>query len=179
MGILGKDLFDFSRPRTNTKIEFGSACYWVEHESEQVPYGSVLTEILNLDCTPFQETLDTLNQVVEAKDYSAAPRAFMDLLKCFESLPLYRIYLVDYYFLGNLRVEEFVVGEARDAFAELIIDGETKLPQFVQQCVDDIQFIQRRYAWFLDSMARSSKRKKARGKNLWQNRSQHMRLKHL
>ena len=108
MGILGKDLFDFSRPRTNTKIEFGSACYWVEHESEQIPYGSVLTEILNLDCTPFQEVLDTLNQVVEAKDYSAAPRAFMDLLKCFESLPLYRIYLVDYYFLGNLRVEEFL-----------------------------------------------------------------------
>ena len=38
MAILGKDLFDFSRPRTNTKIEFGLTCYWVEHESEQVPY---------------------------------------------------------------------------------------------------------------------------------------------
>ena len=163
MGILGKDLFDFSRPRTNTKIEFGSACYWVEHESEQIPYGSVLTEILNLDCTPFQETLDTLNQVVKAKNYSAAPRAFMDLLKCFESLPLYRIYLVDYYFLGNLRVEEFVVGEARDAFAELVIDGETKLPQFVQQCVDDIQFIQRRYAWFLDSMFEGKEFEKKKG----------------
>ena len=49
MGVLGKDIFDFHRPQTNTKVEFGASAYWVEDRPEPQPYGAVLTEILNLD----------------------------------------------------------------------------------------------------------------------------------
>ena len=49
MGVLGKDLLDFHRPRTNTKVEFGASGYWVESHPTMQPYGAVLTEILNLD----------------------------------------------------------------------------------------------------------------------------------
>ena len=58
MGVLGKDLLDFHRPRTNTKVEFGASGYWVESHPTMQPYGAVLTEILNLDAAPFQELLD-------------------------------------------------------------------------------------------------------------------------
>ena len=60
MGVLGKDLFDFHRPQTNTKVEFGASAYWVEDRTMPQPYGAVLTEILNLDVAPFQELLLSL-----------------------------------------------------------------------------------------------------------------------
>ena len=47
MGVLGKDLFDLSRPRTHVKIQFGATGYWVEHAAAPLPYGTVLTELLN------------------------------------------------------------------------------------------------------------------------------------
>ena len=58
MGVLGKDLFELHRPQTNTKVEFGASAYWVEDRTKPQPYGTVLTEVLNLDVAPFQELLD-------------------------------------------------------------------------------------------------------------------------
>ena len=68
MGVLGKDLLDFHRPRTNTKVEFGASGYWVESHPTMQPYGAVLTEILNLDAAPFQELLDQYRKAVAEKD---------------------------------------------------------------------------------------------------------------
>lgn len=67
MSVLGKDLFDFQRSHTNTKVEFGASGYWVEMVPEMQPYGTVLTEILNLDVTPFQKLLDRLNTAVHER----------------------------------------------------------------------------------------------------------------
>ncbi len=67
MGVLGKDIFDFHRPRTNTKVEFGASAYWVESKPTMQPYGAVLTEILNLDVAPFQELLDQLEQPLQKR----------------------------------------------------------------------------------------------------------------
>ena len=67
MGVLGKDLLDFHRPRTNTKVEFGASGYWVESNPAMQPYGAVLMEILNLDATPLQESLDQYRNAVAEK----------------------------------------------------------------------------------------------------------------
>ena len=98
MGVLGKDLFDLQRPHTNTKVEFGAFGYWVEFVPDLQPYGAVLTEVLNLDVTPFQELLDRLNAAVQEKNYDAAPQAYMDnvipsdgLLRC--NVPLSTLYI--------------------------------------------------------------------------------------
>ena len=135
----------------------------MEHNESPIPYGAILTEILKLDIAAFQKTLDRLEQVVEAKDYTAAPRAYMDVLNTLGSLPLYRLYLEDFRAFGEWQVEGFVVGEARDAFAEFVIEEDRKLSTFVQQTFDDIRFIQRRYAWFLDSMAKDKQFEKKKG----------------
>ena len=86
MSVLGKDLFDFQRSHTNTKVEFGVSGYWVEMVAEMQPYGTVLTEILNQDVTPFQKLLDRLNTAVREKNYDDAPRAYMDMQKGMETL---------------------------------------------------------------------------------------------
>lgn len=78
MGVLGKDIFDFHRPQTNTKVEFGASAYWVEDRPEPQPYGAVLTEVLNLDVAPFQELLDQLNTAVQEESDDVL-RAYMDM----------------------------------------------------------------------------------------------------
>ena len=150
MGVLGKDIFDFHRPQTNTKVEFGASSYWVEDRPEPQPYGAVLTEVLNLDVAPFQELLDQLNTAVQEKSDDVL-RAYMDMKKGLASLPLYRLYLEDFRVFGDMPVEAFAVGEAQDAFAALMMQEDNDLPAFMQQ-IDDIRLIQERYAWFLDGV---------------------------
>ena len=151
MGVLGKDLFNFHRPQTNTKVEFGASAYWVEDRPESQPYGAALTEILNLDVAPFQKLLDRLNTAVQEKSGDVL-RAYMDMKKGLASLPLYRLYLEDFRVFGDMPVEEFVVGEAQDAFVEFMMQEDNDLPAFMQQQIDDIRLIQERYAWFLDGI---------------------------
>ena len=169
MGVLGKDLFDLHRPQTNTKVEFGASAYWVEDRPMPQPYGAVLTEILNLDVAPFQELLDRLNTAVQEKSGDVL-RAYMEMKKGLASLPLYRLYLEDFRVFGDMPVEEFVVGDAQDAFAEFIMQEDNDLPAFMQQQISDIRLIQERYAWFLDGVfadAVFEKEKRARRKFLW------------
>lgn len=102
MSVLGKDLFDFQRSHTNTKVEFGASGYWVEMVPEMQPYGTVLTEILNLDVTPFQKLLDRLNTAVHEKNYDDAPQCLYGHAEGFwisaalpivsDGLPLFRRY---------------------------------------------------------------------------------------
>ena len=76
----------------------------------------------------------------------------MDMKKGLASLPLYRLYLEDFRVFGDMPVEEFVIGDAQDAFAEFMMQEDNDLPAFMQQQIDDIRLIQERYAWFLDGV---------------------------
>lgn len=169
MSVLGKDLFDFQRSHTNTKVEFGASGYWVEMVPEMQPYGTVLTEILNLDVTPFQKLLDRLNTAVHEKNYDDAPRAYMDMQKGFGSLPLYRLYLMDFRYFGDMKIEEFVGEEAREAFAEYVINEEREIPSFMQQQIRIFSSFRSgmRGFWIRFLQTLCLKRKKAREKNLW------------
>ena len=152
MGTLGKDLFDIRRPRRNTKVEFGESCYWVESNPVPQPYGTILTEILNLDTAPYQAVMDRLDDVIKHKNSKEAPRAYLDMLSVSAELPLYRLYATDFQMLKDIPVEMLVVGEAREALEEHVIEQKSDTPVFVQKQLDDIRFIQERYAWFLDSV---------------------------
>lgn len=172
MGVLGKDIFDLSRPRTSTRVRFGEGGYWVEDVPEMQVYGSILTEILNLDLAPFQAAVGAVDQVIEKRDSDAAPRAFMDLCGAVGSLPLYRLYREDLRFFGGMQVEQFVVGEARDAFGEFVLEGDSRLLEFARRTLAELAEIQKRYGGFWGGCPRGRwwKRKRARGKNLWPSR---------
>ena len=151
MGVLGKDLLDFHRPRTNTKVEFGASGYWVESHPTMQPYGAVLTEILNLNAAPFQELLDQYRKTVAEKDAEQAAQAFQAVTNGFASLPLYRLYWNDVQLFASMDVRELFVGEAQEAFREYVMQDDT-LPRFMQEQLDAIRLIQERYAWFLDGI---------------------------
>ena len=153
MAILGKDLLDLHRPHTNTRVEFGASCYWVESTPKPQPYGAILTEVLNLDTEPLQHLLDGLNAVIQQRDLTAAPCAYLAMKKGFGSLPLYRLYLEDVHAYGDMEAEDVAVGGAQEAFAEFVVDGMDNLPSFMQHQLDDIRFIQKRYTWFLDTLS--------------------------
>ena len=86
MGVLGKDLLDFHRPRTNTKVEFGASGYWVESNPAMQPYGAVLTEILNLDAHHFRNYWISIGKRLQKLIRSRQRRRFspwqMDLCLC-------------------------------------------------------------------------------------------------
>ena len=151
MGVLGKDLLDFHRPRTNMKVEFGAPGYWVESNPAMQPYGAVLTEILNLDAAPFQELLNPYRNAVAEKDAEQAARAFQAVANGFASLPLYRLYWNDVQLFASMDVSELFVGDAQEAFCEYVMQDDT-LPRFMQEQLDAIRLIQERYAWFLDGI---------------------------
>ena len=141
MGVLGKDLLDFHRPRTNTKVEFGASGYWVESHPTMQPYGAVLTEILNLDAAPFQELLDQYRNAVAEANSEQAAQAFQAVANGFASLPLYRLYWNDVQLFASMDVSELFVGEAQEAFREYVMQDDT-LPRFMQEQLDAIRLIQ-------------------------------------
>ena len=151
MGVLGKDIFDFHRPQTNTKVEFGASAYWVEDRPEPQPYGAVLTEVLNLDVAPFQELLNPYRKAVAERDAEQAAQAFQAVANGFASLPLYRLYWNDVQLFASMDVSELFVGDAQEAFCEYVMQDDT-LPRFMQEQLDAIRLIQERYAWFLDGI---------------------------
>ncbi len=151
MGVLGKDLLDFHRPRTNTKVEFGASGYWVESNPAMQPYGAVLTEILNLDAAPFQELLNSYRKAVAERDAEQAAQAFQAVANGSASLPLYRLYWNDVQLFASMDVSELFVGDAQEAFCEYVMQDDT-LPRFMQEQLDAIRLIQERYAWFLDGI---------------------------
>ena len=151
MGVFGKDLLDFYRPRTNTKVEFGASGYWVESNPAMQPYGAVLTEILNLDAAPLQELLDQYQKAVAEANSEQAVQAFQAVANGFASLPLYRLYWNDVQLFASMDVSELFVGEAQEAFREYAMQDDT-LPRFMQEQLDAIRLIQERYAWFLDGV---------------------------
>lgn len=160
MGVLGKDLFEVTRSRTHVKVQFGLEGYWIESLPTPLLYGEVLTEILNCDVTPFENTLSSLDDVVQRGDTKAAARVFMDTVAEFSALPYFRLFLSDLQFLKELCVEELVVGEARTALEEHIFAEGKKDAASMREQINDIRFVQKRYTWFLEEAFQGAFEKK-------------------
>ena len=71
----------------------------------------------------------------------------MDMKKGFGSLPLYRLYLADFRYFGDMEIENFVEGEAQEAFEEYVVNAESELPPFMQQQVKDMTISPRLVKW--------------------------------
>ena len=172
MGTLGKDLFDIRRPRRNTRVEFGESCYWVESNPAPQPYGTILTEILNLDTAPYQAVMDRLDDIVKNKNSREAPRAYLDMLSVSAELPLYRLYATDYQMLKDIPVEMLVVGEAREAFEEHVIEQNPIRRSLSKSNWTISGSFRNATHGSLTQCSRESalKRKRAREKNLWRSK---------
>ena len=78
MGVLGKDLLDLKRPLTHTKVQFGEKLYWIENNPKGIPYGTVLTELLNYDASAYIEAVQQFRDAAERKNDEDVIRAMDD-----------------------------------------------------------------------------------------------------
>ncbi len=91
MGMLGKDLLDIYRPRTHVRVEFGEAEYWVENDPQPIPYGTVLTKLLDVDAEEYKNCLSLLR---ETDPESEAYRVRLaDATAALAKLPFFRNFL--------------------------------------------------------------------------------------
>ena len=136
MGILGKDLFNLKRPNTHIKVRFGDSGYWIEDMEEALPYGTILTELLNYDAEPYHRMYEKWTQ---AKGEREKAESAIGMIKEIQSLPLYCLV-----FLPDLM-------------------NEKRLEQVSRNAEHDLRLIQERYAWFLTEMYKDAPPEKKKG----------------
>ena len=140
MGVLGKDYLDLYRPLTHTKVQFGESRYWVEHNKQEFPYGTILTAILNYDAQPYLEAVQRLKDAVAAQNDGEVLTALEEVRNMFLQMPLYNAYL------GGMGMLDVYLG-----MPQFIDDIYNEL-QFLEPlyfAAEDIPAIQKRYTWFL------------------------------
>ena len=142
MGVLGKDLLDLKRPLTHTKVQFGEKSYWIEDNPKGIPYGTVLTELLNYDATAYIEATQQFRDAVEEKNDEDVICTLTALREEFLKLPFYNLYMetigwIDMYL-------------AAPQFIDAIYENIDKL-SFFYHAAEDIPLIQKQYGWFIDS----------------------------
>lgn len=140
MGVLGKDYLDFERPITHTKVQFGEKQYWIEENTLGIPYGTILTDILNFDATTYINAVDLFRRSLEQADNHIALQAFLSVREEFLKLPFYSRYMDT---LGWFDIFTFAPN-----FIEEIKQEMDKI-SFLFYAAEDIPLIQERYAWFI------------------------------
>ncbi len=160
MGVLGKDLFDFRRPRTHVKVQFGEDGYWIEDRSELIPYGTTLLAVLELDARKYCGLVERLEDRIAARDRVGTLKAFSPMVNAFVRLPLYNLYIRKPNLVEAEIFYRMSSGEARTSIADDIIHDDGAILNKYRWARDDVLLIQRRYAWFLDEMAKSRRKEK-------------------
>ena len=138
MGTLGKDLFDVDRPRTHTMVCFGEQEYWIEDRHKGIPYGEILTELLDADVSAYQKSLARLREAMESGNgYSGRLKTIRTRLM---ELPFFR----------------YLPRRGR---------GMSPAPteEYCFQVGRDLTLIQERYAWFLDEVFSNAVPEKKKG----------------
>lgn len=142
MGVLGKDLLDLKRPLTHTKVQFGEKLYWIENNPKGIPYGTVLTELLNYDASAYIEAVQQFRDAAERKNDEDVIRTLTALRTEFLKLPFYNTYMET---LGWIDMY-LVAPQLIDAIYE-----DIDRLSFFYHAAEDIPLIQKQYAWFIDS----------------------------
>lgn len=163
MAVMGKDVFDLYRPHTHTKIQFGDKGYWVEWGSDCLPYGAILTEILNCSIADYTAKLSVVEQAVANKDPELLSERLEALMLAFMKLPLYRLYILEPEAIESdwfwRSIEE---GKQPDLISSMLKDTDAFLLKYIR-ARDDILYIQKRYGWFLESLFKNQPFEKKKG----------------
>ncbi len=163
MGVLGKDLFDIGRPIDHVKVRFGDQQYWIEHCELPQTYGTILTELLNYDASEYCQAIDRLLLEKGKRDSRETLKVFEEVIRKFAHLPYYRLYVEDYDTL-ELGIIGGLINDANaPALADKIIADDGHILNRYVWARDDILFIQRRYTWFLDELAKGQTPEKKKG----------------
>ena len=138
MAVLGKDLLDFRRPLTHTKVQFGEKLYWIEENSKGIPYGTVLTELLNYDAAAYIETVQQFRGAAERKNDEDVLRTLTALkeefLKFLEALMEASPEIVEKYMSENVKTYIGILRDDRVKEKPVLTDGGKKILKYMQEC---------------------------------------------
>lgn len=163
MAVLGKDLFDLGRPHTHTKVLFGEKEYWVEDRPELHPYGTVLTELLDYPAERYLERLSEFDRAMKSreKDREKIVDAFYQVAEEFIRLPFYHFYI------DQLDTLEPMIGlyflYDKSELANILLENEGHILDKYIWAGEDLQMIQDRYSWFLETLYQDTVFEKRKG----------------
>lgn len=163
MSILGKDLIDWHRPKTHTKVQFGNDRYWVENIPRSYPYGNTLVTLLNYDAGEYFTSLDRLTQTIEKKDRAETQTAFLNVVEGFIRLPFYRLFIEDIYAIEPETAWLWREDADKLGMADSVIADDGRILNKYCQARDDIRLIQERYPWYLGELFRDQTPEKKKG----------------
>ncbi len=163
MGILGKDLFDIGRPITHTKVQFGRDAYWIEDNPVPYPYGSMLTRLLDYDAAPYLALVSTLQDFIKTGDRKETLSSFCEVVNAFIRLPFYRSYIQDHAALEPMFLLPYFETGDDVSLTDIILKDDGRILNKYLWAAEDIQMIQTRYAWFLDTMFAGQPPEKKKG----------------
>lgn len=151
MAVLGKDLLDFNRPLTHTEIRFGAHGYWVENDTVELPYGTILIELLSYDVSDYAAKLERLSNAISQKEPHETMKAFIELVTHFITLPLYNRYVPNPESVERMLDLAHCGPMGLDSIVDDLFSGEISLDRY-RWALEDIRLIQDRYTWFLDEL---------------------------
>ena len=145
-------MLDYNRPKTHTQIQFGEKSYWIEDNPTEIRYGEILTFLLNFDVADYAVALFDLQQARTAADREKTQKTFLALREKFIKLPLYRTYISSGSSLEPYLYRGFDEPENEFMLADAVITDDGKIMNKYVWALEDIQFIQQRYKWFLTEL---------------------------
>lgn len=151
MGVLGKDLSDYRRPVEHTKVQFGAKGYWIEDVVIPLPYGAVLTELLNYDIEAYCQKIAALEAAISEKDLGAISDHFFALAEELAAMPFYRVFIRFLETADPFAYLASISENARRYVAEDILAGDDSYLRRYYQLREELAVIQQQYTWFLDS----------------------------
>ena len=150
---------ELSLPLTRIRVRFGASGFWIEDSTTPLPYGTILTELLDFPAEPYFRVLRVLEQAMNSGSGETAARAFRQLVDAFLTLPLYnRLGQVD-----KLRLEPTLLFRDTELGMMLAADGGRILEKY-RMAQEDLSLIQTRYVWFLDQLGRGMESEKKKGR---------------
>lgn len=162
MAVLGKDLLDFNRPLTYTKIRFGTNGYWVKDAPTELPYSTILIEILSYDVSDYAVKLEHLSNAISEKELRKTLKAFTELVAHFITLPLYNRYVPNPESVERMLVLAHCGQMGLDSIVDDLFNGEISLERYYW-ALENILLIQDRYTWFLDGLFNHVQPEKKKG----------------
>ena len=161
MNFLDKYIVDPNYSVFHAQVYFGDEEYWIGNRSSPISYCEILTQVLNYDLAPYRAALEYYLDCFDRKDSEEIVAAHDNLYLAFGKLPLYEHFYRKKNHPYRTRME--LIGDDREETLAKYIFRDTSTRDRYLQVRDDIEFIQGRYAWFLDEMLGSQDSGKKKG----------------
>ena len=144
------------------RVYFGNEHYWIEDQDTPIQYGEILSEILNFDAKAFADAVAYWQKCEDESDWENLNAARDAVYNEFEKLPFYNR-CSRKPFREELETIKIDRGNGSSQWLIKRDTGDLKRWRQFANALSDLQYIQNRYAWFLDALLSNQEFEKKKG----------------